>query len=224
MSIATELTRIQQAKADIKTAIEAKGVTVPSSATIDTYDDYVSQISGGGGSPTPSNLSSWSYDSNGNITSISYSGASIPDNAYKNNMTLTSVTIDSGCTSIGQHAFSNYMFSQDASENSLSSVTFNEGLTTIGSYAFLCCTKLTSLVLPSTLTSIGSRAFIDCYRLGSLTCLATTPPAFGPRALQNTSIYDGDGYIYVPADSLSKYQSASGWSDYSSQIQAIQNS
>lgn len=52
MSIATELTRIQQAKADIKTAIEAKGVTVPSSATIDTYDDYVSQISGGGGGLT----------------------------------------------------------------------------------------------------------------------------------------------------------------------------
>lgn len=50
MSIATEITRIQQAKADIKAAIEAKGVTVPSSATIDTYDDYVSQISGGGGS------------------------------------------------------------------------------------------------------------------------------------------------------------------------------
>lgn len=49
MSIASEITRIQQAKADIKTAIEAKGVTVPSSATIDTYDDYVTQISGGGG-------------------------------------------------------------------------------------------------------------------------------------------------------------------------------
>jgi endonuclease YncB( thermonuclease family) len=49
MSIASEISRIQQAKADIKTAIETKGVTVPSSATIDTYDDYVSQISGGGG-------------------------------------------------------------------------------------------------------------------------------------------------------------------------------
>ena len=49
MSIASEISRIQQAKADIKTAIEAKGVTVPSSATIDTYDDYVTQISGGGG-------------------------------------------------------------------------------------------------------------------------------------------------------------------------------
>lgn len=49
MSIATEISRIQQAKADIKSAIEAKGVTVPSSALLDTYDDYVSQISGGGG-------------------------------------------------------------------------------------------------------------------------------------------------------------------------------
>lgn len=47
MSIATEIQRLQTAKADIKSAIEAKGVTVPSSATIDTYDDYVSQISGG---------------------------------------------------------------------------------------------------------------------------------------------------------------------------------
>lgn len=47
MSIASEIQRLQTAKADIKTAIEAKGVTVPSSATIDTYDDYVSQITGG---------------------------------------------------------------------------------------------------------------------------------------------------------------------------------
>ena len=58
-TIAENLSRIQSAKADIKSAIEAKGVTVPSSATIDTYDDYISQISGGGGGiPMPSNLSS----------------------------------------------------------------------------------------------------------------------------------------------------------------------
>lgn len=48
-SIASEILRLQTAKADLKTAIEAKGVTVPSSATIDTYDDYIAQISGGGG-------------------------------------------------------------------------------------------------------------------------------------------------------------------------------
>lgn len=49
MSIATEISRLQTAKADLKTAIEAKGVTVPSSALISDYDTYVSQISGGGG-------------------------------------------------------------------------------------------------------------------------------------------------------------------------------
>lgn len=47
MSVATEISRLQTAKSDIKTAIEAKGVTVPSSAKIDIYDDYISQISTG---------------------------------------------------------------------------------------------------------------------------------------------------------------------------------
>ncbi len=46
MSIASEISRLQTAKADIKDAIEAKGVTVPSSAKLDTYDDYVAQIPG----------------------------------------------------------------------------------------------------------------------------------------------------------------------------------
>ena len=41
MSIASEITRIQNAKADLKTSIEGKGVTVPESAKIDTYSDYV---------------------------------------------------------------------------------------------------------------------------------------------------------------------------------------
>lgn len=55
MSIATEIARLQTAKADIKTAIEAKGVTVSSEATIDTYDDYIASISTGstGWQPNP---------------------------------------------------------------------------------------------------------------------------------------------------------------------------
>lgn len=47
MSVADDLTRIQGAKADLKTAIEAKGVTVPSSALIDDYPDYVDAIQQG---------------------------------------------------------------------------------------------------------------------------------------------------------------------------------
>ena len=48
MSIASEITRLQNAKSDIKTAIESKGVEVPSNAKLDEYDTYIENISGGG--------------------------------------------------------------------------------------------------------------------------------------------------------------------------------
>lgn len=52
MSIASEITRLQEAKADLKTAIEGKGVTVPSTTRIDGYADLVDDIqTGGGGEP-----------------------------------------------------------------------------------------------------------------------------------------------------------------------------
>lgn len=44
MSIASEITRLQNAKADIKTAIESKGVEVPSSAKLDSFDTYIENI------------------------------------------------------------------------------------------------------------------------------------------------------------------------------------
>lgn len=44
MSVASEITRLQNAKASLKASIENKGVTVPSNATIDSYDDYVDSI------------------------------------------------------------------------------------------------------------------------------------------------------------------------------------
>lgn len=46
MAVQTEITRISTAKANIKTAIEAKGVTVPSSTKLDGYASLVSSIPG----------------------------------------------------------------------------------------------------------------------------------------------------------------------------------
>ena len=51
-TIAQNISRIQTAKADLKTAIEAKGVTVPSATTIDGYATLVGQIQTGGGGGT----------------------------------------------------------------------------------------------------------------------------------------------------------------------------
>lgn len=47
MSIADDLTRIQGAKADLRTSIQAKGVSVPASALIDAYPNYVDAIQQG---------------------------------------------------------------------------------------------------------------------------------------------------------------------------------
>lgn len=49
MSIASEITRLQNAKADIKSSIEEKGVTVPSTATLDEYSELIDSIPSGGG-------------------------------------------------------------------------------------------------------------------------------------------------------------------------------
>ena len=49
MSVATEIQRIENAKAGIKAALEEKGVTVPSSTKIDGYPSLVESIPSGGG-------------------------------------------------------------------------------------------------------------------------------------------------------------------------------
>lgn len=56
MSVATEITRLQGAKADLKTSIEAKGVTVPSATLISGYAALVDQIQTGGGFPDSDGL------------------------------------------------------------------------------------------------------------------------------------------------------------------------
>ena len=57
MSIQTELTRITNAKAAIKTAIEGKGVTVPDGTMLDGMAELIAGIEAGGGGggvlPTP---------------------------------------------------------------------------------------------------------------------------------------------------------------------------
>lgn len=53
MSIASEISRLQTAKAGLKTAIEGKGVTVPSATTLDGYPTLVSAIPSGGGGDDP---------------------------------------------------------------------------------------------------------------------------------------------------------------------------
>ena len=63
MSIQTELTRITNAKAAIKTAIEGKGVTVPDGTLLDGMASLIESIEAGGGA---SNIVSGTFTPTGN--------------------------------------------------------------------------------------------------------------------------------------------------------------
>ena len=66
MSIQTELTRLTNAKAAIKTAIEGKGVTVPSDTLLDGMASLIESIEAGGAPSLQSK--SVTYTSNGTAT------------------------------------------------------------------------------------------------------------------------------------------------------------
>lgn len=123
---------------------------------------------------------------------------------------LESVTLPASVYQVGPYAFLGC--------SSLETVTIPEGLTTIGNEAFADCTSLTDVTLPSTVESMGG-AFKGCTSLETVTVLATTPP--------NITTFDPfDGCtsltaIYVPAESVTAYQTDQYWDNYASLITAI---
>ena len=158
-------------------------------------------------------IGGWAFYGCSGLTSITIpnSVTRIKYGAFSACTALASCTIGSGVTSIGGSAFD--------SCSSLTSIDIPDSVTSIDSQAFYGCSSLTSVTIGNSVTSIGSVAFRDCSGLTSVTVLATTPPTLGNYAFDGTPIADETGTIYVPAASLTDYQTA--WSRYSSRIQAI---
>lgn len=182
MAISDELTRIQTAKADIKASIEAKGVTVPSSALIDEYADYVDEISGGGGGQAEEDLKNLIER---DITSITIpSGTtSIGVSAFYGCSGLTSVTIPNSVTLIDEFAFA-YIYNTfnitipnsvttinygAFKESRITNIIIPNSVTVMGDYVFDQCTSLTSVTIGGGVTSIGQNAFYKCNSLTSIT-------------------------------------------------------
>lgn len=134
----------------------------------------------------------------------------IGEGAFSSCADLTSVSIPDSVTTIDESAFYEC--------NSLTSVSIGDNVTYIGDSAFHSCTSLTSIDIPNRVTSIDTKAFAYCSNLTSVTIEATTPPTLGSGA------FDGNASgrkIYVPADSLNAYKTASGWNGYESDILPI---
>ena len=140
------------------------------------------------------------------LTSISIpnSVTSIGINAFHNCSSLTSITIPNSVTSIGYRAFDNC--------TSLTSITIPNSVTSIGYRAFDNCTSLTSITIGNSVTSIGDYAFSNCSGLTSINIEATIPPTIGgANTFNNVS---KNIPVTVPCGSLSAYQSAEYWSEF----------
>ena len=157
--------------------------------------------------------------SNGTVDVADYASATVNVGSGGSNIVkglvernINNITADmlQGVTSIGAYAFA--MF------ESLESIEIPGSVTSIGGASFINCSNLANVTIGNGITSIGDVAFVQCPKLTSITVLATTPPILGSEPFDSSV----EGFtIYVPAESVGTYKSASVWSFYESKIQAI---
>ncbi|MDE6266382.1 MAG: leucine-rich repeat domain-containing protein [Muribaculaceae bacterium] len=155
---------------------------------------------------------------------------------------VTSVILPASVTSIGDYAF-------DGCENLktvempgvktighwsfrncyvLENLKFPETLTSIGNYSFDKNLKMTVVELPASLTNLGGFVFEGNPQITRVICHADTPPAIKKGYLDGDEIYTlfedtdyGTMELFVPEESISKYQSLLGWSYFKNRIYPI---
>lgn len=221
MSIATEISRLQNAKSALATSIGNKGVTVPSSTKLDGYAALVDSIQtgGGGGDMSYDELASGTKPA-GNI--ILSTTTSIVNYAFYGK-SFDSIRSDSA-TSIGQDAFTNCHIAGDVIFPNVTLATYPfrdcsvggkvvfSRLTDVGAYFFR--NGNCKVVELGAATSIGQYVFQSNANLTTIIIRTNSV-----CALSNTNSFAGTpfasggsgGTIYVPASLITSYQSAANW-------------
>lgn len=131
-----------------------------------------------------------------------YPVQTISSSAFLNDTTITSITIPTSVTEIGDNAFANC--------NNLKTVSFADGsnMISIGQYAFYGCSSLSEIDVPESLTSIGSSAFGGCSNLESI----ALPFVGGSKtATENVSLF---GYIFGTSSITGCYAANQYYSNY----------
>lgn len=237
MSIATDITRIQNAKAAIKTAIENKGVTVPESTKIDGYSALIDEIEtggGGGGGSLKTLLDAtksayylfYQYDGTSVDNLISYSDT-------ENVTTMSSMFYNSSLTTIPLLDTSNVTNMSNMFNYCLYLTTIpllNTSNVIIMNNMFYYCAKLPTIDITHmniTSTTYSKSFAYNCYSLTKLIIRnMDTIPTLNSNAFTNCYHFTGttdetynpdglkDGRIYVPDDKVEELKTATNWSVY----------
>lgn len=154
-------------------------------------------------------------------SAFSYSGATVL--TIPNTITSFGQNIFEYCNSLTKLVYNsdvNIPYGLCASCSNLEEVEINGAITEIADRAFIIASKLLEITIPATVTKIGDYAFYYCDN-AKVTILADTPPTIGSRTFYASSS-SAPLAIYVPADSVDAYKSATNWSSIASRIHSIE--
>ena len=131
------------------------------------------------------------------VSGITCKVTGISANAFKNNMSLKSVSIGRNITVIGTYAFYGC--------KKLSKVSGGNGIVKIGHRAFANCSSLSKITIPGTVRSIGKQAFCNCKKLRSITIKTSTlsGKTVGSKAFAGTY---KNPTVKVPTKQLKAYK------------------
>ena len=199
MSVVSEITRLKNAKAAVKAAIEEKGVSV-GEGTLDTYAAKIGQIA------TTNQLvpliegTMTSFTFPAGITSIKY--------YLFYGSAIETIAIPEGVTKIQEQTFG---------YSALRNISLPESIVQLDYGAFLGCNWLKSITVPAGVATIAENAlnFAKSDQKGTIIMKPTTPPT-----IQSKSIGAYIGKIIVPAEALTAYREATNWAAYTSIIEA----
>ena len=145
----------KSAWSDYKDSIYTNGENCPKTTTIQ-YTTNDGNIVTTKNMPVVSNI----YDNGVGTLVVVGKISKIPNDAFRDCSSLTSMNIPDSVTTIGEGAF--------GSCDSLTSVNIPDSVTTIGKEAFRYCDSLTSVNIPDSVNTIGDDAFEDCDSLTSV--------------------------------------------------------
>ena len=204
----------------------ADEVTTPASGTLTIEGDYLGV--GVGTYVTSSKLETTYCNC---ITAVESLGNAngIPNGAFRDSTSLSSIVIPnsvryidayafSGCTSLSSIVIPNSVetISGYAFNNcySLTSIAIPNSVDYLGEAVFHYCTSLTSIAIPDSVTHIHNNTFYGCTLLETVVLHSTTPPVINGNPFGNTGI----NLIVVPSGCGDAYKAADGWSTYADYI------
>lgn len=164
MSIATEITRLQNAKATLKTKLNAKNDSSHQidNETLDEFGDFVDSIpTGGGGGGIEKGAEFSEYNSDGYPEKVEIKGmTSLPNYffyvGYDGSVAskIKTVVLPDTCTQLNTSCFYNC--------KQLQTINIPNTLGKLGQDCFKNCTNLVLTELPSSVGQMGSGIFYGC--------------------------------------------------------------